>query len=181
MQITPIEIRQKRFEKKFRGYHTDEVDAFLYSLAHMWEKLTTQSSELKIMLEVYKQDLKRLEGLEDALLKNIQVSDVTATHIVEQATRESELILQEASLEAQKLLYEAKTNAQAIEEKSRHEAKQHKESLDKELIATRLAVQETINYKVNMAKILQDLGQELLEKNQLLQNIPPIEQVKYLG
>ena len=33
MKITPLEIRQKAFEKNFRGYNQDEVNAFLQTLS----------------------------------------------------------------------------------------------------------------------------------------------------
>ena len=36
MNITPLEIRQKEFEKGFRGYDNDEVSAFLNSLSIEW-------------------------------------------------------------------------------------------------------------------------------------------------
>ena len=39
MKITPLEIRQKNFEKKLRGYDKDEVSAFLLSLSNEWERL----------------------------------------------------------------------------------------------------------------------------------------------
>ena len=39
MKITPLEIRQKTFEKNIRGFDKDEVNAFLISLSSEWEKL----------------------------------------------------------------------------------------------------------------------------------------------
>jgi len=36
MNITPIEIRKKEFEKAFRGYEKEEVDAFLQALSQEW-------------------------------------------------------------------------------------------------------------------------------------------------
>ena len=50
MNITPLEIRQKVFEKKLRGYDRDEVAAFLNSLSIEWEKLNDQAKELQYKL-----------------------------------------------------------------------------------------------------------------------------------
>ncbi|MEL6152442.1 MAG: DivIVA domain-containing protein [Bacteroidota bacterium] len=50
-QITPLEIRQKRFEKSFRGYNQEEVDAFLYSLAYAWEQSVAKLSDMTAQLE----------------------------------------------------------------------------------------------------------------------------------
>ena len=45
MKITPIEIRQKTFEKVFRGYDKEEVQAFLQSLSQEWERLNAELRE----------------------------------------------------------------------------------------------------------------------------------------
>ena len=47
MKITPIEIRQKVFEKKLRGYDKDEVQAFLQSLSNEWERVLDENKEYK--------------------------------------------------------------------------------------------------------------------------------------
>ena len=52
MKITPLEIRQKTFEKKLRGYDKEEVDAFLMSLSQEWETLNTRNKEQKHKIEV---------------------------------------------------------------------------------------------------------------------------------
>jgi cell division initiation protein len=166
MQITPIEIRQKRFEKKLRGYNTDEVDGFLHSLAHNWEKLLTQYNELKVALETYKKDIERLQNIENALLQTMRDGETTATHLVEQAKRESELLLKEASLSADQLISDAKAKAQDITEKSKEEAKQRQLTIEKELGATQTSLQETVHYREAILKQLNRLGKELVEKSQ---------------
>ena len=46
MKVTPLEIRKKSFEKVFRGYDKDEVNAFLVSLSQAWEKVMDENKEL---------------------------------------------------------------------------------------------------------------------------------------
>ena len=46
MKITPLEIRQKAFEKNFRGYNQDEVNAFLQTLSQEWERVGDENKEL---------------------------------------------------------------------------------------------------------------------------------------
>jgi cell division initiation protein len=167
MQITPIEIRQKRFEKKFRGYHVDEVDAFLHSLAHTWEKVTTQFNELKSTVEVYKKDIERLKNIENALLKTVRDGETTAVHMIEQAKKEAELIIKEAALEAERLVQEANIQARLIEEQSRQASYQLKLTKEQELVAAQAAVQGAISYKEEVLRQLQRLGKELLEKSQV--------------
>ena len=52
MKITPLEIRQKTFEKAFRGVDKDEVQAFLLTLSQQWERMNDENKDLKIKLEV---------------------------------------------------------------------------------------------------------------------------------
>ena len=51
MKITPIEIRQKTFEKHFRGYDKEEVNAFLLTLSQEWERLVDENKESRFRLE----------------------------------------------------------------------------------------------------------------------------------
>jgi cell division initiation protein len=51
MRITPLEIRQKNFEKKLRGYDKDEVNAFLQTMSAEWERMVDENKELKIKLD----------------------------------------------------------------------------------------------------------------------------------
>lgn len=169
MQITPIQIRQKRFEKKFIGYHSDEVDAFLHSLAYTWEKLTTQLNELKITLEDHKKELNRLQDLESALLRTIKDSEVTANNILVQANREAELTIKAAEIEVEKLLHEARDKAQATEEGSRREADQLKNRVHRELAETKQAIQEAMAYRDRLVQQLQQLAEEVLAKSQAIQ------------
>jgi len=52
MKITPLEIRQKEFEKKLRGYDKEEVNAFLESLSKEWERVLDENKEYKIKLSL---------------------------------------------------------------------------------------------------------------------------------
>ena len=51
MKITPIEIRQKTFDKAFRGLDKEEVNAFLLTLSQQWEKVQDENKDLRLKLE----------------------------------------------------------------------------------------------------------------------------------
>lgn len=175
MQITPLEIRQKRFEKRFRGYYTDEVDAFLHSLAYTWEKLTTQFKELQATVDGYKKQVDRLENLEDALLKVIKDANNTADHMVDQAKKESNLMIKEATIEADRLIHEAKNKAQVIETVGKEEVSKFKHIIEQDLVSKKIAIQEANHYKESFIKQLQQLSEELWKKSQILETIPYVE------
>ena len=64
MKITPLEIRQKAFEKVFRGYDKDEVQAFLQILSSEWEKSIDEKKELVIKLEAAEREIMKLREVE---------------------------------------------------------------------------------------------------------------------
>jgi cell division initiation protein len=52
MKVTPLEIRQKNFDKKtFGGLDKDEVQAYLNSLSLAWEKVLEEQANLRSRLE----------------------------------------------------------------------------------------------------------------------------------
>ena len=58
MKITPLEIRQKSFERNFRGYDKEEVDAFLASLSQEWERISEEHKESRYKLELAEKEAK---------------------------------------------------------------------------------------------------------------------------
>ena len=164
--ITPIEIRQKSFGKSFRGYRTDEVGAFLHSLAHAWEKLIAQLNEVKTALEESNQEVQRLQTMEDAILKTIKNSENTAHNIIEQAKKEADLKTRETELEIEHLLREVQDKAKAMEEDNLRRHQFAKERLARELEATKKVVQETEKYRDTLLQKLHHLAEDILTKGQ---------------
>jgi DivIVA domain-containing protein len=72
MKITPLEIRQKTFEKNFRGYEKDEVHAFLLTLSQEWERLMDENKELRIKLEGTEREVGKLREVESSLYKTLK-------------------------------------------------------------------------------------------------------------
>jgi len=168
-QITPIEIRQKSFEKSFRGYNPDEVDAFLHALAYAWEKLMKQLDEVESALEANNREVKRLQGIENALLKTIKDAESTARHITEQAQKEAELQAREAKIEADNLIYKAQEKIKAIEEDNQRKHQHLKEQMARELGRTNKMVQEAETYRDTLLQKLQHLAEDILTRSQLIE------------
>jgi cell division initiation protein len=107
MKMTPLDIRQKRFELGFRGYARKEVEAFLELSATEFEEVVRDNISLK-------EEHKRLQSrLEEHLEreKTLQETMVTAQRISEdvkaQAKKEAEVIVAEAELQADKIVASA--------------------------------------------------------------------------
>ena len=117
MKITPLEIRQKAFEKVLRGYDKDEVNAFLQTLSQEWERSLDESKEIRIKLEATEREVSKLREVESSLFKTLKTAEDTGANVIGQANKTAELILRENQMKADSLLNEAKIKAKdTIEE-----------------------------------------------------------------
>ncbi len=124
MKITPLEIRQKSFEKKLRGYDKDEVNAFLLSLSNEWERALDENKELKIKLDQATKEVDKLREVESSLFKTLKTAEDTGANLVDQANKTAELHMKETQMAAEALMNESKSKARSIIEKAEMEAKQ---------------------------------------------------------
>lgn len=122
MKITPLEIRQKSFEKNFRGYDKDEVNAFLLSLSQEWEKVVEDQKELRYKLEVAEKEVEKLREVENSLFKTLKTAEATGTNMVEQANKKAELRIREAELKAETILNNARSRAKEIMDSAEEKA-----------------------------------------------------------
>jgi cell division initiation protein len=102
--MTPLDIRQKRFERELRGYSKREVEGFLELTAAEFEEVVKENIGLK-------EELKRVNARLEHHLdreKTLQETMVTAQRISEDvkatARKEAEVIVAEASLQAEKIV-----------------------------------------------------------------------------
>ena len=122
MKITPIEIRQHKFEKTFRGYTVEEVDAFLGSLSNEWERAMNESKMMKMQLEIAERDLNKLKEVEMQLFRSLKTADEDREQIVSHANQAAQTTLNEARAKADELLAEAQQQATDIEADARRKA-----------------------------------------------------------
>ena len=111
MKITPLEIRQRTFEKHFRGYDKDEVNGFLLTLSQEWERIQDENKELRIKLESTEREIMKLREVESSLYKTLKTAEDTGANVIEQARQTAELHLKESQLKSDALMNEAKRKA----------------------------------------------------------------------
>ena len=114
MKLTALDIRQKTFEKSFRGVDRDEVQAFLTTVSQQWERLGDENRELRLKLEHAQQDVQKMREVESSLYRTLKTAEDTGNSITEQAQREADLHRREAQLQAEHALAEARQRARAI-------------------------------------------------------------------
>ncbi len=133
MRITPLEIRKKTFEKQIRGYDKEEVNAFLLSLSHEWEKALDQIKSLDSQLKKAELDVSKLREVEASLYKTLKTAEDTGTNMINQAKKTAELHIQETQMNADGLLNESKSKARNIIDDAELTAKQMLGSMDDEI------------------------------------------------
>ena len=124
MRITPLEIRQKAFEKVLRGYDKDEVSAYLQSLSQEWERTLDDVKEMRMKYEATEREVSKLREVESSLYKTLKTAEDTGANVIDQANKTAELILREGQMKADSMLNEAKTKAKNTIEESEYIAKQ---------------------------------------------------------
>ncbi|NBA75966.1 DivIVA domain-containing protein [Emticicia sp. ODNR4P] len=122
MRITPLEIRQHTFDKSFRGYDTESVDAFLLSLSQEWERVAEEVRVTKQLLDKAEQEVTRVKEIESSLFKTIKVAEEAQKEINEKAHLEASKIIDDARLTAEKIIEEAKAEALQIEEDAKRQS-----------------------------------------------------------
>ena len=114
MKITALEIRQKTFEKEFRGLSKAEVSAFLLSLSHAWEGMVEENKSLKSKLETSEKEVQKLREIEDSLFKTLKTAETTGANMVEQANKSAELLMKETKLKAEQLYSDAQQKSDSV-------------------------------------------------------------------
>ena len=107
MKISAIDIRKHTFEKIFRGYDPDEVDAFLNSLSQEWERFSSENGLLKMQLEYAEKELGKLKDIESTLFRTLKSAEDVSRQIEKEANELATKTIDEANELATKTVDEA--------------------------------------------------------------------------
>lgn len=123
MRITPLEIRQHTFDKSFRGYDTESVDAFLLSLSQEWERVSEELRQSKQQLEVAEREIVRMKEIENSLFKTLKAAEDAQQEINAKAQAEADLITDKAKKDAEEITAEAQKSADMVISEAESKAK----------------------------------------------------------
>jgi cell division initiation protein len=116
MRITPLDIQQKQFPMKFRGFDIEEVYAFLEVVREEMEDLLRENALLKEQVQRTENQIKEYRDMETTLRETL----ITAQQMVEDyktnARKEAELLIREAELKGDVILKEAQEKVVKIHE-----------------------------------------------------------------
>ncbi len=164
MKITPLEIRQKLFERTLRGYDKDEVSAFLLSLSQEWERAQDEVKEMRIKLESSEREVTKLREVESSLYKTLKTAEDTGSNMIEQANKTAELHMRETQLKAEAMLNEAKGKARDMIEIADVTAKQMLEEMEERLKALLHQYKTLGSQRDNLLSDLKRLAGETIDR-----------------
>lgn len=164
MKITPLEIRQKSFEKEFRGFDREEVNAFLLSLSQEWERVVEDQKELRYKLEVSEKEVDKLREVENSLFKTLKTAETTGNNMVEQANKQAELKVREAELKAETILNNARSRAKEIIDSAEEKADNIVEGMEERVRQLEQNYRMLESYRENLLNDLVVTANSTLER-----------------
>jgi cell division initiation protein len=116
MRITPLDIQQKQFPMKFRGFDVEEVYAFLEVIREEMEDLLRENASLKESVQRTENQIKEYKDMETTLRETLLTAQQMVEDFKTNARKEAELIVKEAELKADSLLKQAQEKVIKIHE-----------------------------------------------------------------
>lgn len=114
MALTSLDIRDKAFSTKFRGYDIDEVEEFLDIIVNDYEELIRDNHEKEAKIRNLEERLIYFDEMKDSLSQSVLIAQDTAERVKQAAQERSGNIVQQAEQDAQRLLDRAKYKANDI-------------------------------------------------------------------
>ena len=116
MRITPLDIQQKQFATKFRGFDMEEVDSFLEIIREEMEELLRENANLREEARRFEKQLKEYKNMEVTLRDTLVKTQELVEGYKATAKKDAELLRKEAELNAEQILREAQDKVVKIHE-----------------------------------------------------------------
>lgn len=116
MKITPLEVKEYRFKKVFRGYDPTEVEALKALLSDVLEELTREKRQLEDESGKLKARLEDYLDRENLLRATLTTAQKVTEDIKDNAKKEAELIISEANMKAEEIIRGAHHRVLKIQE-----------------------------------------------------------------
>jgi cell division initiation protein len=116
MRITPLDIQQKQFPMKLRGFDVEEVYAFLEVIREEMEDLLRENASLKESIHRAEGQIKDYKDMETTLRETLMTAQQMVEDYKTNARKEAELIVKEAELRADALIKQSQEKVIKIHE-----------------------------------------------------------------
>ena len=114
MPLTPLDIHNKEFGRRLRGYDEDEVNEFLDQVIKDYEALIRENKELQNQVLNLQEKLNHFANIEETLSKTIIVAQEAADEVKNNAKKEAQLVIKEAEKNADRIINEALSKSRKV-------------------------------------------------------------------
>jgi cell division initiation protein len=115
MKVTPLDLRQQRFNTVMRGYDRSEVNGFLAEAADEYEIALRENERLRQEMSKLEAVLKEHRGQETNLRNTLLTAQKLADDIKESANQEAARVMREAEGRADLLLQKSQARLEDVQ------------------------------------------------------------------
>lgn len=115
MSLTPMDIHNREFPVKMRGYDQDAVNDYFVQIIKEFERLIREKKDLEKEFSFSQEKLKYYDTIQDSLNRSILVAQEAADRLKENTAKEADVVVREAENNADALLRDAVDKALRIE------------------------------------------------------------------
>ncbi|WP_159548945.1 DivIVA domain-containing protein [Streptococcus halichoeri] len=123
MVLTALEIKDKTFKTKLRGYSEEEVNEFLDIVVDDYESLVKQNRQYASRIKQLEEKLAYFDEMKESLSQSVILAQETAEKVKANANSEATNLVSKANYDAQYLLDESKAKANQMLRDATDEAK----------------------------------------------------------
>lgn len=106
-KLAPLDIQEKKFTVRFRGFDVREVDGFLDEMAGAFESLTLENNKLREKIDRLTLESQGYKKREEIFKRAILNSQKVLEQMKQNAQKSAELVIAEAEVTAEKILNRA--------------------------------------------------------------------------
>jgi cell division initiation protein len=114
MPLSPLDIHNKEFGRRLRGYDEDEVNEFLDQVIKDYEALIRENKELQNQIFGLQERLNHFTNIEETLSKTIIVAQEAADEVRNNAKKEAQLIIKESEKNADRIINDSLAKSRKV-------------------------------------------------------------------
>lgn len=114
MVLTSLEIKDKTFGTRMRGYDREEVDDFLDIVVRDYEDLVKTNHDMAAKIKMLEERIEYFDEIKESLSQSVIIAQDTAERVKQAASNQSDTIIHQAEQDAHHILEDAKFRANEL-------------------------------------------------------------------
>ncbi len=108
----------KKFDKSFRGYNVNEVNAFVDDVVTNVDDMITKMKQKDMEIDRLTKELEHYKKMDETLNRAVLMAEESSQKYQSQSINESDLIISEAKKNANRIINDALSKAEKYEEEA---------------------------------------------------------------